>query len=546
MRSWLLAILTLLVGLGVVPAAASADPGSRADTGPIRPVRACAELVRDFAIPGAATHVTAATVVPAGAEPEHCDVRGFVEPAVNFQLRLPTASYRGRYLQYGCGGFCGLIFPTPFRDCGPRVGDFAVAATDDGHVGEGPFPPSDARWAANDQAARDDFNFRAPHVVSVASKRIIAEFYGKPPVASYFDGCSDGGREALLLAQRYPTDFDGVIAGAPAGMWSPLLLYQAWIARANTDAAGGPVITAAKLPALSAAVLAACDGVDGLTDGQIDDPRGCRFDPATIRCAGADAPTCLTPAQVDAARKLYAGPTDARGTRLYPGAQPFGSELAWDGWIIANPLFGPEPAATGLADNYLRYLGYPIGTPHSSLAEVRFSTGELLRLTPEGVDANAMGLDLSAFRRAGGKVILWHGWADQGIPPAGTVDYWDRLVDRNGGLRDTQRFARLFMVPAVFHCAGGTTLTEFDPLRELVDWVELGRAPERVIATGRDAAGNVTRTRPVFPYPLRAAYDGSGSIDDAANFVPSRPARSDDRIRWAGEFLYRLPGPVAG
>jgi hypothetical protein len=543
MRRLLAVSVTVLLGLGLAPAIATAEPAATGSA-VIRPVRACGDLVRDYPIPGAATHVTSATVVPAGAEPEHCAVQGLVEPAVRFVLRLPTTTYRGRYLQYGCGGFCGMIFPTPFPDCGPRVGDLAVAATDDGHVGQGPFPPTDGTWAANNQAARDDFNFRAPHAVSVANKRIIAAFYGAPPAVSYFSGCSNGGREALLLAQRYPTDFDGIIAGAPANTWQALLAYQAWIARANTGSDGAPVITAAKLPALAAAVLAACDRVDGLADGQIDDPRRCRFDPATLRCPGADAPTCLTPAQVEAARKLYAGPTDARGNRLYPGWQPFGSELAWNAWIIPDPTFGPA-IATALADNGLRYLMYPIGTPHSSLARFRFTVGELLRLTPEGVRANAMSPDLSAFHRAGGKLIIWHGWSDQAIPPVGTIDYYDRLVDRNGGLRETQRFARLFMVPSIAHCAGGGTLTEFDPIRELVNWVELGRAPDRAIATGRDAAGNVTRTRPVFPYPLRATYDGSGSIDDAANFVPSRPTPTRDRIDWAGEFLYRLPGPVA-
>jgi feruloyl esterase len=536
--------VTVTAVVGLVSGAAAADPGSV-----IRPVRQCADLVRDYAIPGAATQVTAATVVPAGAEPEHCDVRGFVEPAVRFQLRLPTTTFKGRYLQYGCGGYCGVIFPTPFPDCGPRAGDFAVAATDDGHVGmgEGEFGGvTDGRWGANNRAARDDFAFRAPHVVSLAAKRIIATFYGAPPARSYFSGCSTGGREGLLLAQRYPNDFNGIIAAAPANILGPLGGYQTWMARANTGADGAPILTAVKLPTLFGAVLSACDQLDGLADAQLDDPRLCHFDPAELRCPGADQPTCLTPAQVEAARKLYAGPTDARGQRLYPGGQAYGTELAWDGWIIPNPAFGPVSAAEAIGDNYLRYLGYPIGTPHSSLAEFRFTTGELNRLTPEGLRANAMNPDLSAFRRAGGKLILWHGWADQAIPPTGTLDYYSRLVDRSGGLRETQRFARLFMVPSVFHCSGGVTLGEFDPIRELVAWVEHGAAPDRVIATGRDAAGNVTRTRPVFPHPLRAAYDGSGSIDDASNFVPVRPPNPpNDRTRWAAEYLYHLPGPVA-
>ncbi|HEV8561001.1 MAG TPA: tannase/feruloyl esterase family alpha/beta hydrolase [Actinophytocola sp.] len=542
-RSSFLVLITALVGVALTPAVANARPG-----GPLRPVRACAELVGNYAIPDATTHVTDTAEVRAEGQPAYCRVTGFVEPAVRFQLRLPLDNFRGRYLQYGCGGFCGTVFDPAFPDCGPEAGDFAVAATDDGHVGHGMFDGvTDASWAADNQAARDDFAFRAPHVLSRAAKRIIAAFYGAPPLHSYFSGCSTGGREGLLLAQRYPTDFDGIVAGAPASIAGPLGVYQAWLARANTGADGAPVITAAKLPALHDAVLAACDRTDGLVDGQIDDPRACRFDPAAVRCAGADAADCLTPAQVEAARKIYAGPTDAHGVRLYPGWEPLGSELAWDVWIIPNPVFGaPESAAASIGDNFLRYLGFPIGAPASSLATFGFTLGEFFRLTPEGIKANAMNPDLSAFHRAGGKLILWHGWADQAIPPVGTIDYYARVVDANDGAARTRQFARLFLVPSLYHCSGGDRITEFDPVRALVGWVEHGAAPDRLVATGRDAANNVVRTRPVFPYPLVARYDGSGSVDDASNFQPARVAApAPDKVRWAGEFLNRIPGPVA-
>jgi feruloyl esterase len=533
-------LATVLIGLGTLPGRAAA-----ADAAPpaIRPVRQCAELVRDFSPPGAPTHVTSATVVPAAnGDPEHCDVRGYVEPAVRFQLRLPTTTYAGRYVQYGCGGFCGAIDPPPFVSCGgPRGGDLAVAATDDGHVGQGPFPNVDGRWAANNQAARDDFLFRAPHVLSVAAKRIIATYYGSAPRRSYFTGCSNGGREALLLAQRYPDDFDGVVAAAPANIFAPLAgVYQTWLTRSNTAADGSPIITLAKLPALHNAVLAKCDGLDGLVDEQIDDPRACRFDPVAVQCpAGVDQPTCLTPAQVAAARKLYAGPTDADGRRLYPGGETPGSELAWAAWIVPVPEFGNVSIAFQLGDNYLRYLGYPIGAPASSVADFRFTVPEFNRLIPVGTQANAMSLDLSRFRRAGGKLIIWHGWSDQAIPPAGTLDYYQRLVDRSGGLRATQRWARLFMVPTMYHCDGGYRLTGFDPLHELIGWVERGDAPDRVVAVGRDDQGTVVRSRPVFPYPLRAVYDGTGSVDDASNFVPAPPKTPPhDVIHWVGDGLY--------
>ncbi|WP_158892871.1 tannase/feruloyl esterase family alpha/beta hydrolase [Amycolatopsis anabasis] len=534
----LIALTTALTGLVPSTAAAEADPV-------LKPVRQCAELVGQFDIPSAATRVTAATVVPAtGGEPEYCDVRGQVEPAVGFQLKLPTATFTGRYLQYGCGAFCGLIFPVQFPDCGgPRGGDLAVAATDDGHVGDG----IDGKWAADNQAARDDFFFRAPHVVSVAAKRIIAAYYGSPPKHSYFDGCSTGGREGLLLAQRYPDDFDGILAGAPASYFGPLAgVYATWNIRSNTGENGAPIITREKLPVLHNAAVAACDRLDGLVDGQIEDPRACRFDPVAVRCPGAtDQPDCLTAAQVEAARKLYAGPADAHGRRLYPGSQPFGSELAWEGTILPSPDF-PVPLHTGIADNYLKYIGYPIGTPHSSLKDFQFTVREFDRLTPEGLKANALSLDLEPFRRSGGKLILWHGWADPGIPPAATLDYYQRLVRHSGGLRQTQEFARTFMVPSLYHCAGGDRLTEFNPFRELIGWVERGKAPDKIVATGRDAQGNELRTRPVFPYPLRPQYDGTGSIDDANNFVPAPPPTPPrDAVNWVGTDLYYRPGPVA-
>lgn len=545
--------LLAALAVAVVGQGAGGRGAAAARTDPtLRPVRGCAELVGDYPIAGAAAHVTAATSVPAGAEPAHCDVRGYVEPAVRFQLRLPVDGYAGRYLQYGCAGLCGGIQTPAFpAGCaGSPGGDVAVAATDDGHASPGEFPAPivDGTWAATDQAARDDYFFRAPHVVSVAAKRIIAGFYGAPPRRSYFDGCSTGGREGLLLAQRYPTDFDGIVAGAPANYMGPLMgLYFAWLSTVDVAADGQQVITADKLPALHAAVIAACDGLDGLVDQQIEDPRACHFDPAQIQCpAGADRLTCLTAAQVAKARELYRGPTDTHGRRLYPGWESRGSELAWFGSIIPIPGVG---SLAPLPDNYLRYVGYPIGSPHSSLADFPLTVAGLNRLTPEGAKGNALSLDLSAFRRAGGKLIISHGWDDQSIPAVGTVDYYTRLAQRSGGLRATQEWARLFMVPTLYHCfTGGYQLTEFDPFRSLVSWVEHGSAPGRIVAVGRDAQGTVTRSRPVFPYPLRARYDGSGSVDDAGNFVPAPPLvpPTHDVIDWAGSYLHGVPGPVAG
>lgn len=534
------AVIVAVAGVGSIAGGAAAQT-----TSVIQPVRQCGELVGDAVLPEAAVHVRKATVVPAGAGvPRHCEVRGFIEPAVRFQLKLPTSTFTGRYLQYGCGGFCGVISPAMFADCGQRDGgDVVVGATDDGHTTADDVPGSYGSWGAHNQAARNDWFYRAPHVLSVAAKRIIATYYGVFPARSYFIGCSNGGREGLLLAQRYPDDFNGIIAGAPANYLDPLLgVYETWLARTNTGTDGGPVITSAKLPALHRAVLAECDGLDGLIDGQIDDPRACRFDPAALRCpTGTDQPSCLTPAQVDAVRKLYAGPTDAVGDRLYPGGELPGSELAWDKWLITDPARGSTAAI--FANGYLSYIGYPMGSPHSSLADFRFTVSDFDRLTPEGVKGNALNLDLEKFRQTGGKLILWHGWADQAIPPTGTLDYYQRLWQHAGGLPQTQQWARLFMVPTMYHCLGGDRLGEFDPFRELVTWVERGTPPDKVIASQRDGQGHLVRSRPVFPYPVYAQYGGTGSIDDAKNFVPAQPLTPPhDIVSWAGAKLYTHTG----
>ncbi|MQY05839.1 tannase/feruloyl esterase family alpha/beta hydrolase [Actinomadura macrotermitis] len=519
-----LALMMVMTGLSAVTAEAAAP--------------SCRELVREY---GDARVTEAAEVAATGGQPAYCEVRGTAGSKIGFRLRLPLGTYAGRYVQFGCHGLCGVQLPPDrFPRCGPGGldGDAAVAVTDDGHTGAGPFPVNimDGTWAAHDQQARDDYFYRAPHAVSVASKRVIAEFYGAPPKRSYFDGCSTGGREALLLAQRYPDDFDGIVAGAPAQDMSALFgVYFTWLARVNDGPDGRPVLTPAKLPALHAAVLKSCDRLDGLTDGQIDDPRTCTYDPVRLQCPpDTDRPDCLTPAQVAVARRLYDGPRDPHGRRLYPGWASRGSELGWEGSSVAGPYGTIAP----LADNYLKYAGYPIGTPHSSVAQFRFTAAELRRLTAEGAKGNAMSLDLDRFRRRGGKLVLWHGWADQSIPAVGTLDYYARLARRNGGLAATRTWARAFLAPTMYHCGlGGYRLQTFDPLPGLMDWVERGTAPDKVVASGTDEHG-AARTRPVFAYPLRARYDGTGSVNDAANFVPAAGRPTRDIIRWAGEYLY--------
>jgi len=315
--------------------------------------------------------------------PELCDVRGYVAPQVQFELKLPARTWQGRYLQFGCGGFCGAIgqdvVPVLRPPAGRRTSPWRPRTT--------ATPPRAPTRCGGDRRAESAWTSGpAPFTCrGVASKAIIAAFYGTAPQRSYFNGCSDGGREALQEAQRFPADFDGIVAGAPASIWAPLNgEFQPWVGTINVDGQGNPILTAAKLPALHrGGRFASCDGVDGLVDGQIDDPRACRFDPASIGCpSGVDQPTCLTPGQVEVARKAYEGPVDARGRHLYPGGEPAGSELAWAGWFVTPA--GAPGIGTLSGDSYLRYSAFPIGQPRRRSRTGGFTLDGFDRLRAEG------------------------------------------------------------------------------------------------------------------------------------------------------------------
>jgi Tannase and feruloyl esterase len=486
---------------------------------------------------GAGTGITSTQLVtPANSYP-YCDVKGVIAPQIQFEVQLPTQTYRQRYLQTGCGGLCGTlaINAQQAAGCIPLTeGDFAIASDNQGHVNGG---TQDGNFGT-DRRLRVDFAWRADHKTALAAKALIRAFYGSGPRYSYWDGCSQGGHEGLTEAQRFPHDFDGIVAGAPASITTELnSFYQPWLATVDTGSDGKPILTADKLPALHQAVLANCDAKDGLTDGQIDDPRACTFDPASLTCTGADSPSCLTPAQVAVVRKIYSGPVDSRGERLYPGGEAMGSELAWAGWMIPVPPQQSTQRDTiswSIGNGWVKYLAFRKNPPlWFTAADIRFNRREFRRVERLAGLYDATDPDLTAFRNHGGKLIIYHGWADQAISPYGTIAYYQALRDQMGGLRATQRFARLFMVPGMFHCRGGAAPNSFDMLTPVMRWVEDGVAPRRVVAT--DPASG--RTRPLFPYPRVARYDGSGSTDDASNFVAARPPRRfDDHIPWLGSF----------
>jgi pimeloyl-ACP methyl ester carboxylesterase len=470
----------------------------------VLPKMPCEELARqDFtSLPHATTRVLSAMLVPATpSTSEHCKVTGYITPQIQFELRLPTKTWIQRYLQIGCVGFCGSVDidlklerEGHLGGCLPQdIDEFALASGNSGHVSSG---GADATWAKNAPQLKVDWGYRSEHALAAASKAIITTFYEQEPQYAYFAGCSNGGRQALMLVQRYPNDFDGVLAGALVNPVFGVVLTQAWNAKANTAADGSLVLTPDQLPLIHQAALAECNGRDGLVDGQIDDPRACQFNPIRLPCPDGQAqPDCLTLAQVETVRKIYSGPTDDQGHRLYPGGLAVGSELGWRLW-----LFGFSPGGPGLAEllarNYLRYLA--TWDEPLSYDDLHFNLSTFERLSGMSPIYAATDPDLRPFRDSGGKLILWHGWNDPSVPPLGTIAYCQAAQDAGGGLEEVQQFARLYMFPGVGHCGSEMGPSTFDLFTPLMDWAEQGVAPIRVIA--RQAQdGKVVRTRPVYP-----------------------------------------------
>ena len=480
------------------------------------------------AAPGAP--ITAPVVVPA-----HCDVRGVIRPTrdsdIKFALWLPAASgWNGKYRQEGNGGWAGSINTAGLAE--PLRRGYAVAATDDGHAGGG------ADWAIGHPEKLIDFGYRAVHETSVQAKIIIRALYGRDPERSYFVGCSDGGREALMEAQRYPEDFQGVLAGAPASNWSHLFTGFVWNERALL-ATPESAIPPAKLPVVQAAVMAAFDRLDGVVDGLIDNPRACTFDPTVVACRAGDTPDCLTGPQVEALQKIYEGPTNPRtGERLFVG-QPLGTEAvpgSWSTWI--TPANAAGAIQFGFGNSY-----YGAAVFENSKWDFRtldFDRDVALGDGKAGSVLNATNPDLRSFRAGGGKLIQYHGWGDAAIAAPSSIEYYESVKTflsqypdaRANGTAPIDEFYRLFLVPGMAHCGGGAGPNSFgngvaaasrdadhDIFTALERWVEQGTAPARVIGTGRAVADPSTPlTRPLCPYPQVARYRGTGDVNDAASF----------------------------
>ncbi len=425
---------------------------------PVAAQQTCESLV-NLKLPH--TTITSAVTTPeatgrgTGTVPAHCEVKGTARPTsdseIKFQVLLPSSGWNGKYQQVGNGGWAGSV-PTPAE---PLRRGFAAAGTDDGHSGNG------AEWAIGHPEKLADFGYRAVHETRLQAVAIVEAFYGKSTSHNYFVGCSDGGREALMEAQRFADDFDGIVAGAPANYWTHLMTAGLWDERALLDDPAA-TIPQAKLPAIQKAAVEQCDALDGLKDGLIEDPRACHFDPGKIACKGADTMECLTAPQVAALRKIYGGPKNSRtGAQIHPGFAPGVEGVAgtWSDWIIPGPQ--GTPSGFGFANSfYLQAVYENLRTDFHTLnfdADVAYADEKTAALL------NSTNPDLRSFRARGGKLIQYHGWGDAAIPAQDSIDYYEMaqafMTKYPNGRMNAQGpvddFYRLFMVPGMGHCGGG-------------------------------------------------------------------------------------------
>lgn len=528
-----------------------------------------------------------------------CAVEGKLAPQITFKTLLPLQQWSQRYLQLGCGGLCGNVSLQvgAASGCVPlKTGSFVIASTDMGHQGmSGDF--------GADKQLRVDFAYRAVHLTALASKKLITAFYGQPQKYAYFSGCSDGGREALMEAQRFPQDFDGIIAGAAAMNFQVQNgFYHAWLATANTGADGKAILTASRLPLLHNAVLKACDGLDGQVDGLISDPLACHFDPASIACPDGNASSkCLSAAEVNVIRHIYAGPRDPRsGRRLIVGGPQYGSELGWAGVFVPSaadqPIFSEK-----IALDALRNLIFKTNPPASfRLRDLHFDAETFARMQPLHALYDATNPDLRRFAQHGGKLILWHGWADPHISPMNTIAYHEAVHSVMGNMA-ADAFERLYLIPGMYHCGGGEGPSQIDLLTPMLNWVEQQQAPQAIIASSGGSSGDVgnsrqfgapgmmsgpppggarppmmggsgdksgslppgpppgmdgppsatlnrtdattttvaKQSRPLYPYPYLARYSGSGDVNAAGSYEAADLTTLDPTVSWIGAAFYK-------
>jgi len=467
------------------------------------------------------TTITLAQPIAAGNPlvtlPAFCRVAATLKPSADSDIKievwLPAQGWNGKLEANGNGGWTGSIAPATLA-AGVERG-YASAMTDTGHQG------GSGSFALGHPEKLIDFGYRSTHEMTIAAKAIIRAYYGQAPKLAYFTGCSAGGRQGLMEAQRFPDDYDGIVAGSPGSNWSGRAMLAVWVAQAVHGAAIDNVvhtneasyIPPAKYPLIHLAALAACDEQDGVKDGVIENPQRCKFDPKVLECKGADgdAPDCLTPPQVEAVRKIYSPVVNRRtGAAIVPGFSP-GSELGW------ATMGGPQPLGLGI--DLFRFVVFQ--DPNWDFRKFDFDE-DIARTVKASTMLNALDPDLRKFSARGGKLIQYHGWSDPQIAPQNSVDYYRTVLDKLAAQKmtasDVQGFYRLFMVPGMAHCGGGDGASTFDMLAALEQWVEHKNAPEH-IAASRVRDGKPDRTRPLCPFPQIAKFKGSGSTDEAENFT---------------------------
>ncbi|WP_158581412.1 tannase/feruloyl esterase family alpha/beta hydrolase [Actinomadura spongiicola] len=447
--------------------------------------------------------------------PRHCEVSGYIAPQVAFELRMPDPqAWNGRFMLVACAGFCGSVSSS---GCNPGLSrGYAVVTTNGGHAGS---PGFEATWAQGDNAARHDFAYRANHVATLLSKEIVNSYYGKPADYSYVAGCSKGGNSAVRYASRYPADFDGILASAPVLDYQRRLSTSfSWQAQA-IEKNGKAVLSPADLTVLHGYILNQCDRLDGRADGVLNDPDACKPDFAAMACKPSKASQkCFSNVQINALRKLYALPSDSRGRVIYSAAQTPGSELNATPWLTEMPGVPGTPLVEHGANQWLRYMAYSRQSDGYNKSALNFTFDH----DPADMEAmakvyNSTATDLRRFEKLGGKLLITHGTADEGIGLAATVDYYKQLVTASGGLATTQSFARLFQVPGMAHCSGGAGYDRFDALSALESWVERGTPPKEIVAR-RSSPHAANEAIPLYPYPLVPKYRGTGDPADPASY----------------------------
>ena len=465
-----------------------------------------------------------AELMNAGTATEYCWVDAMIRPNIRFGASLP-ADWNGRFVMRGGGGYAGQQ-PVKGRDDPLRDEGYVTASTDTGHDAAR-YPL--ASFAYNNRDGEIDYAYRAVHLTAVAVKELIVEHYGRPAAYDYWLGCSTGGRQGLMSAQRFPEDFDGIVAGAPVLDFTNTQIGGVWFSQALRE---NPV-SLEKIARVGEAIYAACDHLDGLEDGLIDDPRQCAFDPRTDypRCGAEDRVDCLTEGERTALAKIYGGVV-SRGEPYFPG-QPLGAELGdplgspvartsgWGRWFVDPGADAPLLERFGVT--FMRYMAFERDDPDWQLEQFDFDEDPYRMDAIRGI-LDATDPDLTRFRNKGGKMITYHGWSDTALNPLMAVNYYEDVLAETPEAAD---FYRLFMVPGMFHCAGGRGINRVDAFPDLVAWVETGVAPDRLVGERVDRRGAVLMTRPVCPYPEVARYDGAGDVDDAASFacrLPEDPA----------------------